>query len=122
MDAGAVSSLAVGIDGAAMPDRFQRLDGAQNHFAPWLAVDGGDEADATGIVLLVRRIGVRIFETPGIRDEALDLGVDPPPLAGEVRSKAGEGESSRGSLPLSRCARHLPRNRGKIMATRSYRS
>ena len=44
--AGAVAGLAVGIDGAAMPDRLQRLDAFQHDFAPRLAVQGRDQADA----------------------------------------------------------------------------
>src|SRR6185369_4885879 len=40
MDAGAVAGLAVGIDGTAMPDRFQGLDALQHDLAPRLAVQG----------------------------------------------------------------------------------
>ena len=51
MDAGAVAGLAVGIDGAAMPDRLQRRDAGLHHLPPRLAVDGRDESDAAGIML-----------------------------------------------------------------------
>ena len=73
MDPGAVAGLAVGVHRTAMPDRFQRLDGARDHLAARLAVDRGNEADAAGIVLLLRRIGVRRFELRGVGEKAPDL-------------------------------------------------
>ena len=51
MDAGAVAGLAVGIDGAAVPHRAERVDAGLHHLAPRLAVQRGDQADAAGIVL-----------------------------------------------------------------------
>ena len=54
MDAGAVAGLAVGVDGAAMPDGLQRGDRRFHHLAARLAVDRGDDADAAGIMLLAR--------------------------------------------------------------------
>ena len=52
MDAGAVAGLAVGIDGAAVPDRLQRGDAVLDHLAARLAVERGDQPDAAGIVLV----------------------------------------------------------------------
>ena len=52
MDAGAVAGLAVGIDGAAMPHRLQRIDAGRHHVAAALAVQRHDQADAAGIDLL----------------------------------------------------------------------
>ena len=49
--AGAVARQAVGIDGAPVGDVLQRLDGVDDHLAARLAVDGGDEAHATGVLL-----------------------------------------------------------------------
>jgi hypothetical protein len=43
---------AVGVDGAAMPHRFQRIDRRLDDLAARLAVDRGDEADAAGVMLL----------------------------------------------------------------------
>ncbi len=54
VDAGAVAGLAVGIDRAAVPHRFQRLDPHEHDLAPRLAIDRRDHADATGIVLVGR--------------------------------------------------------------------
>ena len=59
MDAGAVAGLAVGIDRAAVPHRLQRVDAGLHHVAARLAVERGDQADAAGIVLLRRVVGVR---------------------------------------------------------------
>ena len=58
MDAGAVAGLAVGIDRAAVPDRLQRLDALLHHLAARLAVDRRDAADAAGVVLVGRVIGM----------------------------------------------------------------
>ena len=58
MDAGAVAGLAVGVDRAAMPDRFQRVDAGLHDIAAGLAVERGDKADAAGIVLVFRTVGV----------------------------------------------------------------
>ena len=77
MDARAVAGLAVGVDGAAMPDGLQRFDGARHDFAARLAVDGGDEADAAGIVFLIGRIGVAVFQLLRIGDEAGDFFLAP---------------------------------------------
>jgi hypothetical protein len=54
VDAGAVAGLAVGVHGAAVPHRLEGLDRRLHHLAPRLAVEGGDEADAAGVVLLGR--------------------------------------------------------------------
>ena len=52
VDAGPVAGLAVGVDGAAVPDRLQRLDALDHDLAPRLAVDRDHAADAAGVVLL----------------------------------------------------------------------
>ncbi len=52
MDAGAVAGLAVGIDGAAMPHRLQRIDAGHHHVAAAPAVQRHDQADAAGVDLL----------------------------------------------------------------------
>ena len=46
----AVTCLAVGIDGAAVPHRLQRIDGL-HHIARGDAVQRGDQADAAGVML-----------------------------------------------------------------------
>ncbi len=48
VDARAVTGLAVGVDRTPVPDRFQRVDPVDDNFAPGLAVDRGDQADAAG--------------------------------------------------------------------------
>jgi hypothetical protein len=50
-DAGAVAGLAVGVDGAPVPDGLERLDRQLDDFAARLAVDGADQADAAGVAL-----------------------------------------------------------------------
>ena len=62
MDAGAVAGLAVGIDRAAVPHRFQRLDPHQHDLAPRLAVDRRDHPDAAGIVLVGRIVEAGILQ------------------------------------------------------------
>src|SRR5262249_41291547 len=52
VDAGAVAGLAVGIDGAAMPHGLQRGNAGLDDLPARLAVDGGDQPDAAGIMLL----------------------------------------------------------------------
>src|SRR5882757_4153268 len=52
VDAGAVAGLAVGIDGAAVPHRLQRIDAGRHHVASALAVERHDQADAAGVLLL----------------------------------------------------------------------
>src|SRR4051794_13400061 len=52
MQPGAVAGLAVGVDRAAMPDRFQGADRRLDDGAARRAVDRGDEADAAGVMLL----------------------------------------------------------------------
>ena len=73
MDARTVAGLAVGIDSTTVPDRLQRLDRRGDDLAPRLAVDGGDEADTAGLVLMRRVVGVA----------GLQLGRVLPPLAYE---------------------------------------
>jgi len=60
MDAGAVAGLAIGIDGAAVPDGLQRRNRRLNHLAARLAIEGRDDANAAGVMLLAR-----IVEAPG---------------------------------------------------------
>src|SRR4030088_3800735 len=52
MDAGAIAGLAVGIDGAPVPHRLQRIDAGRHHVAAALAVERHDQADAAGVDLL----------------------------------------------------------------------
>ena len=73
MDARAVAGLAVGVHRAAVPHGFQRLDPARDDFAARLAVDGGHQPDAAGIVLLLRRIGMRVLEPLGVLEIAGDV-------------------------------------------------
>ena len=97
VDAAAVAGLAVRIDGAAVPDGLQRIDGARHDFAARLAVDSGDEANATGVVLIAWRIGVAIFQLLGVRNETLYLRfalIFPPPFTGEGDREAVEGAPS----------------------------
>ncbi len=57
MDAGAVAGLAVGVDRAAVPDRLQRIDAAPATTSRRrLAVERRDQADAAGVMFLVRRL------------------------------------------------------------------
>ncbi len=65
-DAGAVAGLAVGRHRAAVPDRLQRAMASSTTSRRGMAVDGADEADATGVVLRRRVVGVR-------RDQALAI-------------------------------------------------
>ena len=65
MDAGAVTGLAIGIDGAAVPDSLQRIDARLHHVAPSFAVQRRHQPDATGIVFLCGVIG--LFQTFGVR-------------------------------------------------------
>ena len=62
MDAGAVAGLAVGIDGAAMPHRLQRIDARRHDVAASLAVQRHDQADAAGIHLLGGVVAVGVGE------------------------------------------------------------
>ena len=49
VDAGAVTGLAVGVDGAAMPYRLQGIDARHDDVTATLAVQCHDQADAAGI-------------------------------------------------------------------------
>jgi hypothetical protein len=66
MNAAAVTGLAVGIDSAAVPNRFQRIDSPRHHIAARLAVNRSNEADAAGIVLIRSFVGVCLFEFAGV--------------------------------------------------------
>ncbi len=74
MDSGAIAGFAVCIDGPAMPDRFQRLDRAHHDFAPRLAVDGRDQADAAGVMFLIGGVSVVLFKQFRVGDEAGNFG------------------------------------------------
>ncbi len=71
MDTGAVAGLAVGIDGATMPDRLQCLNGGLDDLAAWLAVDGGDQADAAGVVLFGRVVETGLGQRQAIALEGV---------------------------------------------------
>ena len=58
MDARAIAGLAISIDGAAVPDRLQRINAGLDNLARGPAIQGGDEADAAGIML--GRVDMRI--------------------------------------------------------------
>ena len=49
VDARAVAGLAVGVHGAPMPHRLQRIDARGDHVAPSLAVQRDHQTDAAGI-------------------------------------------------------------------------
>src|SRR3546814_19610547 len=66
VDAGTVAGLAVGIDGAAVPDCLQRLDAGDHDVASRGAVEGGDEANAAGVMLLSRVVEAVARELGGI--------------------------------------------------------
>jgi hypothetical protein len=65
--AGAVAGLAVGVDRAPVPEGLQGLDRQFDDFATRLAVDGADQADAAGVALGGRIIGMAV-------DQALAVG------------------------------------------------
>ena len=50
-NAGAVAGASVGVHGAAVEDGLERLQGQFDDLAAGLAVNGGDEADAAGVML-----------------------------------------------------------------------
>ncbi len=58
MDAGAVTRFPIRIDRAAMPHGLERIDTGLHDVAPALAVQRRDHADAAGIMLLRRVIGI----------------------------------------------------------------
>ena len=66
MDARPVTSLAVGIDGTPVPHRLQRRDPGLDHLTAGFAIDGDDQPDATGRVLI--RFGGTGPLWPGARD------------------------------------------------------
>jgi hypothetical protein len=49
VDARTVAGLAVGVHGAAVPHRLQRIDARRNHVAASLAVQRDHQTDAAGI-------------------------------------------------------------------------
>lgn len=61
--AGAVARLAVRINGAPVPDGFQRLERQIDDLAARLAVDGGHESDAASIPLGGRIIRMAVDQT-----------------------------------------------------------
>jgi len=60
MQARAVAGLAIGIDGATVPHRLQRIDPGHHHVAAAIAVERHDHADAAGIDLLRRIVAIRL--------------------------------------------------------------
>ena len=65
VDAGTVAGLAVGVDGAPVPDPGERHDPRLHHLAARLAVDGGDETDAAGVVLMGRVVKPLLGQVAG---------------------------------------------------------
>ena len=59
-DSRAIAGLAIGVHGAPVPDVFQRRDTHRDDLALRLAVERDDEADAAGILLVFRIIGVAV--------------------------------------------------------------
>jgi hypothetical protein len=66
--AGAVPGQAVGVDGAAVGDVLQRPDRVFDDLAARLAVDGGHEAHAAGVLFRRGLVGVGV-------DQALPVGL-----------------------------------------------
>ena len=89
VDARAVAGLAVGVDRAAMPHRLQRADRRFDHFAARDAVDRGDEADAAGVVLVRRIVGMVRLKAVAFRAIAGDLGLGGVAGVGHCGSGAG---------------------------------
>ena len=77
VDARAVAGLAVGVDGAAVPHRLQRIDARRDHVAASLAVQRHDEPDAAGIEFLGGVVAVGGGELGGaalvVADELLGI-------------------------------------------------
>src|SRR5262249_53820392 len=96
MNAGAVARLAVGIDGAAVPHGLQRGNAGLDDLPPRPAVDGRDQANAAGIMLLRRVVESVRGEMRGIAppfaDEAVCL------LLVVVASHCGPPDQLLGSL------------------------
>ena len=57
---GAVAGLAVGVDGAAVPDVLQGRDAHRNDLTLRLAVERYNEANAAGVLLIFRIVGVAV--------------------------------------------------------------
>ena len=74
VDASTIAGLAVGVDGAAVPDRLQGVDPGLDDRAARLAVDRRDKPDATAIVLERRIVQTRLLQLPGISPVAFDVG------------------------------------------------
>ena len=66
VDAGAVAGLAVGVDGAAVPDRLERIDARHDHGPPGLTIDRRNQADAAGIVLVGRIVKALGLQPAGV--------------------------------------------------------
>jgi hypothetical protein len=56
MDTRAIAGLAIGIDGATVPDRLQRVDASFHHAARRLARDCNNQTYAAGRMLIVRLV------------------------------------------------------------------
>ncbi len=68
VDAGAVAGLAVGVHRPAVPEGLERLQAGFDHAAVRLGVERGDQADTTGVVLVLRAVHP-------LRGEPLGLGL-----------------------------------------------
>jgi len=87
VEAAPIAGLAVGVDGAAMPYRLQRIDACRHDVAASLAVQRHDQADAAGVHLLGGVVAIGGGEAGGagavVAHEFLPSG------AGEVARRAG---------------------------------
>ena len=119
MDARAVAGLAVGIDGAPVPHRLQRIDARHHHVAPAPAVQRHDQADAAGVDLLGGVVAVGGGEARGAG--AVGLYEFLPSSAGEV-ARRPEGSRAPALLlmtppPASRAPPHAGAWGGMFIAS-----
>ena len=66
VQASAIARLAIGVDGAAVPNALERIDRMKDDFAARLAVDRRHQTNAARIALLVWRIAVVLFQVAGV--------------------------------------------------------
>jgi hypothetical protein len=66
-----------------MPDRLERGDGERDDFAPRLAVNGDDKADAASVALVLREIEALAFKPRALALVARNL-LDRRRLAGDL--------------------------------------
>ncbi len=64
----AIARLAIGIDRAAVPHRFQRIDGGLHDTAVRLSIDRSDKADAARVGLAVGPVHAMFGEVSALVD------------------------------------------------------